>query len=316
MLNMIILDNIDTNLFKKEIKNNFINNLTKITLSTLANMLAIDYVARLGSKPEAKKYIQTCVLKLKNYLGLRFINDDDFSVALGLFAIMISPDDKNGQDKNNEQSQDIVAENLVEMYFGAEKISGVEKEKIKSVFKVLLKEKNFESIINYAQSHVKLFRTSIIYAINKYNSPNEINSYIQQEYNKILEVSLEFTKKSNIFKQFTGKIAGAICALLVGAISVATAGAAFSLLVVPASIFAVRYAPVLGEKIGELILSNDNAVRLEQSRIDKFMEKLQFNKESLLSQEKTKNLRKNTTITPSSKVGVSLNKKHERHRSI
>ncbi|MGX6960737.1 MAG: RP853 family protein [Rickettsia endosymbiont of Pentastiridius leporinus] len=315
MNNMIVLDNIDTTLFKKDINNNFINNLTKITLSTLANILAIDYVVRLNSKPEAKEYIQTCVLKLKNYLGLRVINDDDFSVALGLFAIMIAPDDKGEQDKNNEQSQDIVAENLVEMYFGAEKISGAEKEKIKNVFKALLKEKNFESIINYAQSHAKLFRTSIIYAINKYNSPNEISSYIRQEYNKILEVSLEFTKKSNIFKQYTGKIAGAICALLVGAISVATAGAAFSILVVPASIFAVRYAPSLGEKIGELILSKDNAVKLEQSKIYRFMEKLQTNKESLLSQEKTKNLRKNKAIKPSV-VGVNLNKRHEKNRSI
>lgn len=310
---MIVIDNIDTTLFRKDVNNNFINNLTKITCSTLANMLAIDYVARLNSKPDAKKYIQECISKLKNYLGLKVINDDDFSVALGLFAIMIAPDDESGKDKNNEQSQDIIADNLVEMYFGEEKISSTEREKIKSVFKVLLKEKNFASIINYAASHAKLFRTSIIYAINKYNSPEEINSYIQQEYNKILEVSLEFTKKSNFFKQFTGKIAGAVCALAVGAISVATAGAAFSLLVVPASIFAVRYAPALGEKMGGLILSNDKTVKQEQSKIDRFMEKMQINKENLLSQKKTKSIRTNKTIIPSV-AGINLNKKRERHR--
>jgi predicted PurR-regulated permease PerM len=128
-------------------------------------------------------------------------------------------------------------------------------------------------------------------------------------------MSLAFTKKSNIFKQATGKIAGAVCALLVGAISVATAGAAFAIVVVPVSIFAVRYAPELGEKIGELILNNDNAIKLEQSNIDKFMKTLQNDKESLLSQEKTKNIKQNIKVSPS-QINAKLTKKavNEKHR--
>jgi len=315
MSNMTVLNNINSTLFKKDIVNNFINNLTEITCSTLANMLAIDYAIRLNSKPEAKTYINKCILRLKSYLKLSVINDDSFSVALKLFAIVIAPEDENNQHNISEQTQDIIAENLVEMYFGAGKISSEEKVKIKNVFKALLKEKNFDGIINYAHSHTKLFRASLIYAINKYNSPNEINSYIKQEVSKVLEISSEFTRKNNIFKQAAGKIAGAVCALLVGAVSVATAGAAFSILVVPASIFAVKYAPKFGEKIGGLILNNDKAIKLEQDNINKIMDKIYLNNENLLSQEKRKNLNKSTIIA-SPKVNVKLNKKlgHEKHR--
>ncbi len=306
--------NIDTTLFKKDITNNFINNLTEITCLTLANMLAIDYTLRLNSKPEAKKYVNTCILRLKNYLRLRVINDDSFSLALKLFVILITPEDENNQNIS-EQSQDIVAENLVEMYFGDEKISSEEKLKIKNVFKVLLKEKNFDEIINYAQSHVKLFRTSLRYGINKYKTPNEISVYIQQEFSKVLAISSEFIRKSNVFKQTTGKIAGAACALLVGAISVATAGAAFSIVVLPISIFAVKYAPKIGEKIGELILNNDKAIKLEQNNINQIIAKISNNNENLLSQEKKQNIQKRIITTPS-KVNVKLDKKlrHEKHR--
>lgn len=310
MSNIIAIDNINTTLFKKEIVNNFINNLTRITCSTLANMLAIDYAIRLNSKPETKTYINTCILRLKNYLRSYVINDDSFSVAVKLFVIMITPENENNQHNISEQSQNIIAENLVEMYFGTEKISSEEKVKIRNVFKALLKEKNFDDIINYAYTHTKLFRASLIYAVNKYNSPNEINSYIRQEFSKVLEISSEFTRKSNIFKQATGKIAGAICALLVGAISVATAGAALSIMVVPASIFAMKYAPKFGEKIGELILNNDKAIKLEQNNINKIIQKMHNNNENLLSQEKRKNLNKSTIIA-FPKVNVKLDKKPE-----
>ena len=317
MNNAIILNNVNTNLFKKDIVSNFVNNLTKSTCSTIANMLAIDYTLRLNSKPEAEQYINKCIYTLKNYLGMRVINDDNFSVALELFAIMITSEDANEQNKHNilEQSQDVIIANLVEVYFGDEKINSTEKAKIKNVFKTLLKEKNFDKIIDYAESHKKLFKASVMYAMKKYNNIDEATIYIKKEFNKILAMSLAFTQKSNIFKQATGKIAGAVCALLVGAISVATAGAAFSIIVVPASIFAVRYAPELGEKIGGLILNNDNAIKLEQSNIDKFMKTLQNDKESLLSQEKTKNIKQNIKVYPS-QINAKLTKKvvNEKHR--
>ncbi|AFC70647.1 RP853 family protein [Rickettsia australis] len=317
MNNAIVLNNINTNLFKKDIVNNFVNNLTQSTCSTIANMLAIDYTLRLNSKPEAEKYINKCISRLKNYLGMRVINDDNFSVALELFVIMITSENENEQNKNNilEQSQDIIAENLVEVYCGDEKINSTEKEKVKNIFKTLLKEKNFDKIINCVESNKKLFKASVMYAMKKYNNIDEATIYIKKEFNKILEMSLAFTQKSNIFKQATGKIAGAVCALLVGAISVATAGAAFSIIVVPASIFAVRYAPELGEKIGGLILNNDNAIKLEQSNIDKFMKTLQNDKESLLSRKKTKNIEQNIKVSPS-QINATLTKKvvNEKYR--
>ncbi|AAU04296.1 RP853 family protein [Rickettsia typhi] len=300
MNNAIVLNNVNTNLFKKDIVNNFVNNLTESTCSTIANMLAIDYTLRLNSKPEAEKYIKTCVARLKSYLGMRVINDDNFSVALELFAIMIY-EYENEQNKDNilEQSQNIIATNLVEVYFADEKITSAEKEKITNIFKTLLKEKNFDKIINYAESHKKLFKMSVMYAMKKYNDIDQSTICIKQEFSKILDMSLAFTQKCNIFKQTTGKIVGAVCALLVGAISVATAGAAFSIIVVPTSIFAIRYAPALGEKIGELILNNDNVIKLEQSNIEKFMKTLQNNKENLLSQEKRKKIKNNiTVVTP------------------
>ncbi|MCC8368542.1 MAG: RP853 family protein [Rickettsia endosymbiont of Oxypoda opaca] len=326
MNNMIILNNINSQLFKKDIMNNFIDNISSLTCSTLANIISIDYVIRLNSKPDAKKYIASCIHKLKTFLGHKVINDDSFSVALTLFAVAITPEDTNTAHKDNilEQSQDIVAENLVNIYFKDIVISDADKVAIKAVFKNLLKEKNSNNIINYIQSNPELFCSSVMYAIKKYQRQDEINLYIKKEIDKVLEISLEFTKKNNTFKQAAGKIASAICALAIGAISIATAGATFSLIVIPTSIFAIKYAPQIGEKIGELILNNDSVIKSKEKEINEFKVEIQNNNQAFLVQEKAKERNKNkevgTTISPN-KINIAkenINKvkkpQHEKHR--
>ncbi|MFY9589346.1 RP853 family protein [Rickettsia endosymbiont of Halotydeus destructor] len=320
------MNNIDSQLFKKDIIDNFINNISNLTCSTLAHMISIDYAIRLFSKPDSKKYISSCILKLKSFLGYKVINDDSFSVALTLFAVAIAPVAGVTSFENNvlaqSQGQDIVAENLVNIYFRDIEINAEDREIIKKIFKSLLKEKNSNSIINYIEANSKLFCTSVKYAIKKYQGQDEINLYVKKEIDKILAISLEFTEKNNTFKQTTGKIAGAICALAVGAMSVATAGVAFSLIVIPASILAIKYAPKIGEKIGELLLNSDPVIKLKEKKISEFKTEIQNNNQTFLAKEKVKERNKNKEediiVSPSKinlvKDNVNLVKKSQQER--
>ncbi|CAG2170340.1 unnamed protein product, partial [Oppiella nova] len=160
--------------------------IREITI-TLANIIAIDYVTRLNSKPVLKDYITESIRKLKIFLGQRVITDDSFSIVLMLFAIAISPEDVEYKDKDN----------------------------------ILNKEQLQDKNLNH---------------------------------------------KTNLFKQASSKILTAFCALAVGAISVITAGAIFSVIIVPASILTIKYAPKLGEQIGKIILNYDHDITSEIER--------------------------------------------------
>jgi len=261
------LNKINILIFQKKISEELCNNLTKQVCVSTGNILAIDYEIRLESTPKIEIYVNNCITKLKAFLGQKVITDDSFSTVLMLFAVAITSETVNYQDKNNiiNKSEDIIIDTLINTNFAGANLE--EKGGVKLVLKDLLSSDGSYDVMNFIQAEPKIFSAMVIHYLKQYKNSQEMINNIRLEIDKIVKTTTEHNKKLEIFKQATSKITAAICAIAVGAITVVTAGAAFALIVVPAAIIAVEYAPKIGEKIGEIILSADKNVTKQENNI-------------------------------------------------
>ncbi|WP_341756947.1 MULTISPECIES: RP853 family protein [unclassified Candidatus Tisiphia] len=284
---MDIFNSTNISICKKSICEELINNITKQACLTLANIIAIDYEIRLKSIPEIKVHIGNCIGKLRTFLGQKVITDDSFSTVLMLFSVAISPSTVDYQDRDNilNKSEDIVIDTIINTNFG--EVKSEERGVIKQVVKDLFAAKNSYELTNFIQVEPEIFRTTVMHAVKKYQNPKEVSDNVRLEMNRIVTVAAKHNKKMEIFKQATSKIITAISVLAVGAISVATAGATFAFMVVPASILAIEYAPKIGEKIGGMILSADNSMSEQEQKITTLKTNLSKNNKEFLTKQQS-----------------------------
>jgi hypothetical protein len=286
---MTALQNINIPAFKTPLSYYLINNITEKTCSTLANMLALDYLARLNSKGVISEHADTCVSRLRDFLGQKVITDDSFSTALTLFAIAISPK----QPKSNEDStlsqaqyQDVIIEALINSHF---KDIG-DRDTVKLILKDLLKDKKTNEIINYINSEPEMIRSIMEYALKKHQKHPEILNYVNIETARILGENIQLNEKTSSFKQITSKIALAISTLVVGALSVATGGTILSIAIVPTAILAVRYAPKIGEVLGDTLLNADSNIKAARNNIKSLTSELTKKNQAFLLESKQQSI--------------------------
>ncbi|MCC8398445.1 MAG: RP853 family protein [Rickettsia endosymbiont of Labidopullus appendiculatus] len=284
---MDIFNSTNISICRKSICEELINNITKQACLTLANIIAIDYEIRLKSTPEIKVHINNCIGKLRAFFGQKVITDDSFSTVLMLFSVAISSSPVDYQDRDNilNKSEDIVIDTIINTNFG--EANSEERGVIKQVVKDLLAAKNSYELTNFIQVEPEIFRTTVMHAVKKYQNPQEVGDNVRLEMNRIVTVAAKHNKKMEIFKQATSKIITAISVLAVGAISVATAGATFAFMVVPASILAIEYAPKIGEKIGGMILSADKSISEQEQKITTLKANLSKNNKEFLTKQQS-----------------------------
>lgn len=269
---------------EKVINSALVNNITNHACLTLARIIAIDHKIRLKSTPKITTHLNNCIYKLKSFLGQKVLTDESFSTILMLFAVAISPETTNFQDNNIlQKSENIIIDTLINIHFPDVNIEG--RNNIKSILKNLFSAKNSYEIMNLIDTEPEIFQTTIMSALKKYQNLIEINQQIKSDLDKIARITSTHYKKIEIFKQATSKIITAICTVAVGAITVATAGASSALMVVPAAILAVKYAPRIGESIGKGILSIDKSLIHEEEKINWLKTNINKNNKEFLYKE-------------------------------
>ncbi|WP_341763820.1 RP853 family protein [Candidatus Tisiphia endosymbiont of Beris chalybata] len=270
---------------ERMVRHALLNNLPEQVCSTLACIISIDHEIRLHPNPKIKKHINNCLYKLTTFIGQKVITDDSFTTVLMLFAVAISTDLMNFQEQNNiiNKSADLIINALINIYF--DKLTLEEINILKLVLKALLKEKNNHDKINFIQIEPTIFEVIVMRALKK--SPNivAITNQINLELNKIANITAQHSRKIEEFKQTSSKMVTAICSIAVGAITVATAGMYFALIVAPTTILAVKYAPKIGEKIGEMLLKFDKFFIKEQGKIGQLRADLNKNDNEFLADQ-------------------------------
>ena len=268
--NINILKDIDSSVFLNKIKIYLGNNLSNQLITSLSNMLAIDYVNRLKQEPKMDEYAMECVDRLKTHLNHKVFTDEGFSGVMTLFAIAITKekivDDEliNVQEKN----QDILVDAIIASEFAD--LSPAEQLNVKEVLKSSITGRDGKEIINLINSNPKLFYSVVLSAYKEKSKQKEILELVTINLNKIIVATKSINRKKNNIKSLTGKIA-----MAAGLLAVASAGAFLGGLILPAIIIptvaiSIKLGTVIGEKLGETIAQNNNFIENKQSIIKAF----------------------------------------------
>ena len=170
----------------------------------------------------------------------------------------------------------------------------------------MLNNDNRNDILNQINSDPQCIKTIATYALKKYERQTEINNYVNVAMKEILDKSIQLGQKIHSVTESASKIITGACILALGALSIVTAGIALSIAIVPASILTMKYAPKIGEKIGQIIMGLDNNIVDEQKEVKTF--KMTFIQDiKNASQQIEKSKTQNTTQSLDAKHGLKLN---------
>ncbi len=286
------------------------NNLGDTLIHSISNLLAIDYSLRLKSTPELKEYVKLCGSRLKKHLDQKIIFNETFSSVMTLFAIAITPEKQNDDDndKSIEQSQDAVIESVISSHFGD--LSLKEQQIIRLVLKDLLSGKDGKELLSIVISDPKLFHSTVLSAIKAKKQQQKISEFVGVHLNSILSQSKTLDQKVTGLKSTFAKIALAGSLIIAASIGVVVGGLALPILVLPATLYAVKYGPALGEKIGTILAQNMPNIANEAKNLDQLKNtikeisvdtpklKTSIGIKNELSQEKAKELAKTLELKP------------------
>jgi len=290
------------------------NNLGEQLKRAISNLLAIDYSLRLKSIPQLEEYVNLCGSRLKKHLDQKIILNETFSSAMTLFAIAITPENQDDEDnaKSAEQSQDAVIESVISTHFG--NLSHAEQQAIRLVLKDLLNGKDGKELMTIVMSDPKLFHSIVLSTVKAKKQQQEISESVGAHLNSILVQSKALNQKVTGFKSAFAKIALAGSVIVAASIGIVVGGLALPALVLPATLYAIKYGPALGEKIGNMVAQSVPTIVNETKNLNQLKEiskqiliddpdlSKSTNIKNELSQEKAKELAKTLEIKP---IGVA-----------
>jgi len=252
--------NIDTTLFIQEINYHLSSNLSEKLIKNLSNILAIDHTNRLKSKPPLKDYIPLCIWRLQNHLGHKVVTDDDFATSMKLFCMAITPEKDPANDiSSQEPAQEAVIDAIIHMHFGD--LSTPEKEAIKFVLKDLFNGKDGHEISNFLNSNPKLFRCILVSAIHEKKKQQEIVEFVRLHISRLIIESKSVDRKIVRLKNLGSKFSLAATLMAVASAGLALGGLILPAFMIPATAVSFKYAPKMGEKVGEIAASNIESIQ-------------------------------------------------------
>ena len=241
------------------------NNLDKKLCNSVSNLLAIDYANRLESKTSLEEYINICIKRLKKHLGLQVVLDNNFSIAMTLFTVAITPEKETADNNNKKQEQlqvqDALIEATVTSLFG--NMIPEEQVTIKLVLKDLLNSKDSKEFMNIINLNPKKLYSIITSALKTKKQQQEITKSVKIHLVNLMNQLKIIDKKVSDIKNTTGKIALAGSVLAAASIGLVIGGFVLPVLLVPTAIAAVKYGPVIGEKLGNNIAKNNSSIQRE-----------------------------------------------------
>lgn len=266
MKNDIVLPpGVDPMPFFHQMTEHLSNNLDKKLCNSVSNLLAIDYANRLESKPSLEEYINICIKRLKKHLGMQVVLDNNFSITMTLFTVAITPEEETADNNNKKQEQlqvqDALIEATVTSLFG--NMVPEEQSTIKLVLKDLLNSKDGKEFMNIINLNPKKLYSIITSALKTKKQQQEITKSVKIHLVNLMHQLKIIDKKVSGIKNTIGKIALAGSVIAAASIGLVVSGFVLPVLLVPTTIAAVKYGPVIGEKLGNNIAKNSSSIQRE-----------------------------------------------------
>ena len=254
--NLNILDATDLAPFTLCLTQYLDDNMEKGLISSIATLIAIDYKNRLKSNYAIADYAELCATRIKQHLGNKVVMDEDFSSAMTLFVVAITPEKNKSDDQNNlkEEHQDILIDSIIALQFAD--LNPKEQQNIRLLLRDLLKDPIGKALMNSISSNPKLFYSVVFSAIKSKQKQHDVLLSVTTHLKQIFH-------HSNKADQSVINTQGLLTKLVVtgGILAASSLGAFISgislpALAVPAMIVAVTVSSQLGQNIGYKVASN------------------------------------------------------------
>lgn len=262
-----ILKNTDPEIFFKPMKEHLNHNINEKSQRSISNLLAIDYEHRLKSEPEIYEYSDLCTNRLKDFLGEKVILDDSFPTLMKLFTVAITPqkDIENEDDLKNRTKNNTI-DAIIENNFA--ELKPEEKKVLRSILKDLLSGEKEKDVSNFISSNPKLFYSILISALKSKQKQKEVVEEVNMHINTILKKLNRLNKSKNKIKSISTKVTMAGGLFATASMGLLFGGFALPALIIPAAIGAIKYGPMIGDKIGGKISDNIKSIKGLEQELD------------------------------------------------
>ncbi|MEM6339416.1 MAG: RP853 family protein [Pseudomonadota bacterium] len=288
-------------------------NLSESLCSSVANLLAIDYVGRLESKPDLDFHINECTLRIKKQLGLKVVTDESFSSVMTLFTIAITPerDLDTDDEKTQEQSHDALIDSIIATYF--HDLTPEETAIIKSLMKEILNGKDGKEMMIVASSNPKLFYSIVVSAIREKNKLEEVLESVKLHLTQVMSKNKQQVKQQSGLKSLVSKLSLIGGLMLTASTGLVLGGLALPALILPATAAVVKLSPKLGEKAASSQEQEVVSIQKKESK-DKINTLHATDKDSRITQSTEKNIEQKVDKAKIKDLAqsISISKKSEK----
>jgi hypothetical protein len=252
---------IDLVFFRGQVEAFLQDHLNVSLISTLSNMLSLDYVLRVTEMQNITKeeYLKKSIRRLVIYLAGKFVEQKDFATAMNLFIVAISEEDVYSEDK------DMLAEYIIENI--VDDVSGEHKVKYKELIKTALikdQQEIFDIINNQPQKLSQILLST--------NNGIELLAGIKNANHDHQIANSQSVENKSLYSLIGSGLVAAI-----GVASASLLGGIAPFVIIPAAIFSLKMGAEAGEKVADKVHNSE----LKAPAFDKMFDKI-----SLLIQQK------------------------------
>lgn len=239
------------------------HNLSEYLISTLSNMLGLNYASDQKLQTVEKniqKYANDLAAKLQNYIGDEVILDDKFDIAMGLFIVALSPSMPNKEEPPSlNANKSAIVDVVANLCYPDGNMSQEEAHGLDMAIGEIIASGESSAILSLIEKEPGMLKA----LLQKRSSPNSIASTLS-------EASKSMNRKSFIsaeFIQFAGIAAAAALGLAGNFAAAAYINAVAPVAIIPTTIAAVKYGTQIGEAIGSKIAEFDGEFQKHSGKL-------------------------------------------------
>lgn len=264
--NLILPEGVDPKPFIDLFQDYLSNNLPLQLITSISNLLAIDYRLRVKASIAISEYVVICCDRLRKHLGYRVILEEDFSAAMRMFTIAITPEkEDDGEILTQEQSQDIVIDSIIDAHFS--NLPKEEQKLVRSVLIGIIKGGGGREVMNLAVSDPSLFNSKVVNALKGKKGEQMIIQELTSKVNELAINNQALQQKVGTFKGVFAKLAVVAGVALAASAGLVAGGALIPAMLIPGTIAVIKFAPVIGEKLGQTVARESTTIKEIRSDI-------------------------------------------------
>lgn len=299
MINKELYASAEAKQFESAIIASIGNNISSQLAGKVAGLLALDYAHRLQYKPDIIEYLDIISQRLANYLGYRVVLEEEFSIAMALFTVAITPEIDQSLDKITEQEKSVDAAIDAAILEHFSDLSPEEISMMKDILKELVKTSSLQEVMSFISSDPQYFKDLAKTLIREKKQKQEISEFVQLHIQKIILKQKQIKKSKVGLKSLVSKISMTASIVAAMSLGLLTGGLLLPMLAVPLVAVTTRVAGRASDKISQKVVENSKSIKSQSHEVN-------ISKSTMLSRVKEKIQGINISKTKSISRGQAL----------